>query len=125
MMIGPVRGAGLAMMLLVVAAGAQAPAPANSLREVEDQFSSCMAAKAPIPAGPEITIMFAVRRDGSAFGRRRVTYSRLTGDADERQRFVAEIDKAIDACLPLRVTPALGGAIAGRLFTITLGAPKA
>ena len=115
----------MTIALLAASASAGETAPANSLRELEQQFSSCMAAKAPIPAGPEITIMFAVRRDGSAFGKRRVTYSRLTGDADERQRFLAEIDKAIDACLPLRVTPALGGAIAGRLFTVTLGPPRA
>ena len=29
--------------------------------------------------------------------------------------------RAIDSCVPFRVTPALGGAIAGRLFSVTLG----
>ncbi len=123
-MIGPVRGAALASLLLVAPAGAQETAPANSLQELQRQFSSCLA-KSPPLVGSQITIMFAVRRDGSAFGKPRVTYSHLTGDADQKRRFLAEVGRAIDACLPLRVTPALGGAIAGRLFWVTLGAPKA
>jgi hypothetical protein len=123
-MSGSVRGAALASMLFVAAAGAEETAPANSLRELGRQFSGCLA-KSPLRVGSQITIMFAVRRDGSAFGKPRVTYSRLTGDADQKRRFLAEVDEAIDSCLPLRVTPALGAAIAGRLFSVTLGAPKA
>ena len=68
--------------------------------------------------------MFAVRRDGSAFGKPRVSYSHLEGDAEQKERFLADVEQAIDACLPLKVTPALGGAIAGRLFSVTLGGPK-
>lgn len=123
-MLGPVRATVLVSALLVAgASAADDAAPANTLQELRLQFSGCLA-KSPIVAGSQITIMFAVRRDGSAFGKPRVSYSHLEGDADDRQRFLAEVERAIDACLPLKVTPALGGAIAGRLFTVTLGGPK-
>jgi hypothetical protein len=111
-------------MLLASAARAEETPPANSLQELGRQFSSCLA-KSSLRVGSQITIMFAVRRDGSAFGKPRVTYSRLTGDADQKRRFLAEVGQAIDSCLPLRVTPALGAAIAGRLFSVTVGEPKA
>ena len=88
------------------------------------QFSSCLA-KMPLSAGSQVTITFALRRDGSAFGKPRISYSRLEGDTEQRQRFLADAEAAIDSCLPLKVTPALGGAIAGRLFSVTIGSPKA
>jgi hypothetical protein len=119
-----VLGAALASLLLVGAAGAEETAPANSLPELQRQFSSCLA-KSSLVVGSQITIRFAVRRDGSAFGKPRVTYSHLVGEADQKRRFPTEVGQAIDSCLPLRVTQALGEAIAGRLFSVTLGAPKA
>jgi len=119
-----VRVASFASALLITVAAAEEVAPANTLQELRGQFSNCLA-KSSLVAGSQMTIIFAVRRDGSAFGKPRISYSHLMGDADEKQRFLAEVRKAIDACLPLRVTPALGGAIAGRLFAVTLGRPKA
>jgi hypothetical protein len=119
-----VQVATFASAVLVTVAAAEEVAPANTLQELRSQFSNCLA-KSPLVAGSQMTIIFAVRRDGSAFGKPRISYSHLIGDADERQRFLAEVRKAIDACLPLRVTPALGGAIAGRLFSVTLGRQKA
>ena len=119
-----VRVATFASGLLITVAAAEEVAPANTLQELRSQFSNCLA-KSSLVAGSQMTIIFAVRRDGSAFGKPRISYSHLMGDADEKQRFLAEVRKAIDACLPLRVTPALGGAIAGRLFSVTLGRPKA
>jgi hypothetical protein len=122
-MLGPVRAAIFGSALLVAAANAEDAAPANTLQELRLQFSSCLA-KSPLVAGSRITIMFAVRRDGSAFGKPRVSYSHLEGDAEQKVRFLAEVEQAVDACLPLKITPALGGAIAGRLFSVTLGGPK-
>ena len=98
-----VLGAALASLLLVGAASAEEAAPANSLQGLQHQFSSCLA-KSSLVVGSQITIRFAVRRDGSAFGKPRVTYSHLVGDADQKRRFLAEVGQAIDSCLPLRVT---------------------
>jgi hypothetical protein len=83
-----------------------------------------MAGKPLGPAGSQLTIMFMMKSDGSIFGKPRISYSHLEGDEEAKQRFVDDVERAVMACLPFRVTPALGGAIAGRLFSVTLGGPK-
>ena len=106
------------------AALADEAAPANTLIELQRQFGACMAGRALGPAGSRLTIMLMMKRDGSIFGRPRITFSHLEGDADARQRFVDDAERAIEGCLPFRITPSLGAAIAGRPFVITLGRPK-
>jgi len=108
----------------VPAALAQGSAPANTLMQLRRQFGGCLARKPLGPPGSQVTITFTMKRDGSVFGKPRVTFSHLEGDPEARQRFVDDAERAIDACLPLRVTPSLGGAIAGRQFFITLGRAK-
>ena len=80
--------------------------------------------KSPGPAGSQLTIMLMMKRDGSIFGKPRITFSHLEGDREARQAFVDDAERAVEACLPFRITPSLGGAIAGRPFVITLGRPK-
>ena len=106
------------------AARAQGPAPANTLVDLQRQFGACMAGKPLGPPGSRLTIMLMMKRDGSIFGKPRITFSHLEGDADARQRFVDDAERAVEACLPFRITSSLGGAIAGRPFVITLGRPK-
>jgi hypothetical protein len=119
-----------AMIALVAAfacgaALAQDTAPANTLVELQHQLGTCMGDKSFGPAGSRLTIMLMVKRDGSIFGQPRITFSHLEGDKEARQRFIDDAERAVDACLPLRITPSLGSAIAGRQFFITLGRPKA
>ncbi len=76
------------------------------------------------PAGSQLTIMLMMKRDGSIFGKPRITFSHLEGDRRRDKRFVDDAERAVEACLPFRITPSLGGAIAGRPFVITLGRPK-
>jgi hypothetical protein len=106
------------------AALAEGAAPANTLEDLQRQFGSCMRGKSLGPAGSRLTIMLMMKRDGSIFGKPRITFSRLEGDADARRRFVDDAERAVEACLPFRITPSLGGAIAGRPFFVTLGRPK-
>jgi hypothetical protein len=103
---------------------AQDTAPANTLLDLQRQFGACMAGKSLGPPGSRLTIMLMMKRDGSVFGKPRITFSHLEGDADARQRFVDDAERAVEACLPFRITPSLGGAIAGRPFVITLGRAK-
>jgi len=113
--------AALAALLAPAIAVAQEPAPANTLMDMRRQFGACMSERPIGPAGSRATIVFMLKRDGSIFGKPRITYSHLEGDEETRRRFLDEAERAVGACLPLKVTPALGGAIAGRLFSITLG----
>jgi hypothetical protein len=107
------------------AALAEGAAPANTLVELQRQFGSCMGGKSLGPAGSRLTIMLMMKRDGSILGKPRITFSHLEGDADARRRFVDDAKRAVEACLPFRITPSLGGAIAGRPFFVTLGRPRA
>jgi len=99
---------------------AEEAAPANTLVDMRRAVGACLS-RTPIATGSRVTIMFMTKRDGSIFGRPRISYAHLEGDADTKRRFLEEAERAVDSCLPLRVTPALGEAIAGRMFTITLG----
>jgi hypothetical protein len=104
---------------------AEDAAPANTLVELQHQLGACMAGKSLGPAGSRLTIMLMMKRDGSIFGKPRITFSHLEGDKDSRQQFVDDTERAVETCLPFRITPSLGGAIAGRPFFISLGRPKA
>jgi hypothetical protein len=104
---------------------AEETAPANTLVDLQRQFSACMAGKSAGPAGSRLSIMLMMKRDGSIFGKPRITFSHLEGDRQARQAFVDDVDRAVEACLPFRITPSLGGAIAGRPFVLTFGRPKA
>ncbi len=118
----PVLVAAAALLVTTVAA-AQDAEPANTLKDLRRHFASCLAEGSPSP-GSQITIVFALRRDGTAFGKPRISYSRLDRDSDRQQRFLTETAKAIDSCLPLKLTPALGRALAGRLFSVTISSPN-
>jgi hypothetical protein len=117
----------LAAILASGACGAvaQGAAPANTLVELQHQLGACMAGKSLGPAGSRLTIMLMMKRDGSIFGKPRITFSHLEGDKDARQQFIDDAERAVETCLPFRITPSLGGAIAGRPFFIALGRPKA
>jgi hypothetical protein len=104
---------------------AQGAPPANTLVELQRQVGTCLGGQSFGPAGSRLAIMLMMKRDGSIFGKPRITFSHLEGDKDARQQFVDDAERAVQACLPFRITPSLGGAIAGRPFVITLGRPKA
>ena len=112
------------LALLARAALAQETTPANTLADLSRQFGACVSVRPLGPEGSRITIAFMMKRDGSIFGKPRITYAHFEGDAEAKARFLDEAARAVAACLPLKVTPALGGAIAGRMFTITLGREK-
>ena len=95
-------------------------APANSLPDLWRELSSCVEAPSD-SAGSELTIAFALKRVGSLLGKPRITYSHLLGDADAQHAFVAGAIGALAKCLPISITDDLGGAIAGRPFSIRIG----
>jgi hypothetical protein len=95
-------------------------APANTLPDLWRELSACV--KGPgDSAGSELTIVFALKRDGSLFGKPRITHSHLLGDADAQSAFVSGAIGALAKCLPISITDDLGGAIAGRPLSIRIG----
>ncbi len=98
-------------------AGAQDAAPANTLHDLGARLEACLKtghSRDDLANGSEVTVLFALKRDGSLMGRPRITHSSLIGGIDDQKLFLAAVISAIDACLPLAITPGLGGAIAGR-----------
>jgi hypothetical protein len=106
--------------LLAALPGNAQGAPANTLPELWRGLNLCMGAPGA-NMDSELTIVFALRRDGSLLGTPRITHSRLVGDADAQRTFVAAAIGALEKCLPVKITDELGGAIAGRLFAIRIG----
>jgi hypothetical protein len=88
---------------------------ADNLRQLYLALDRCLS-EIPIrgSAGSEITVVFSLRRDGGLFGQPRISYSRLTGDAGEQKVFATQIAAGFNRCLPVSISTALGGAIAGR-----------
>ncbi|HEX7200274.1 MAG TPA: hypothetical protein VF213_12395, partial [Dongiaceae bacterium] len=64
------------------AALADDAAPANTLADLQRQFSACMKGKSAGPPGSRLTIMLMMKRDGSIFGKPRITFSHLEGDRE-------------------------------------------
>lgn len=108
----------LAVLLAALPAAAQTP-PADTLRELYASLGRCLG-EAHGREGSAVTIVFSLRRDGSLIGRPRISYARLPGDSEAQRRFLAGLGAALARCLPVAVTPGLGGAIAGRLLTFRL-----
>jgi hypothetical protein len=101
----------------------RAPPLGGPLGRLRDLFPAIGACWAP-PAGLsrleslEVTVRFSLRRDGSLFGAPRVTFATPAAETRAREVLRTSTVEAIRACTPLEITPALGGAIAGRPIAV-------
>jgi hypothetical protein len=109
--IGAVAALGLVALLALRPDAAEA-APANTLRELWAQLGECLQTAEGVE-GLDLTIVFSLKRDGALLGKPRITHSKSLSDADLRRAAVS-LERAMNKCLPLSITDALGGAIAGR-----------
>ena len=130
------RGQELRLTLVLTPQGARteppaaaAPAPPrgklNTIREVFGALRSCFSG-ALGAAGPRelsATIRFSFTRQGEILGEPRFTYVQSDLPADTRQAFERDIGHALVACMPLPFTDGLGGALAGRPFSIRIVKP--
>ena len=112
----------LALCLLLVASPALA-APANTLRDLSAKLDACFAS-VKLNTEAEATVVFSLKRNGSLNGKPRITYAKLPPDESRRNGDAAVISHALGGCLPIPVTDSLGGAIAGRVFTLHLGGKR-
>ncbi len=106
----------IAAALISLPAAADA-APANTLREMFDGLRTCLA-PAGLTAGSAVTVVFSLRRDGTLIGKPRIAFAKTSADPETTKRDFAAIAARFDHCLPMPVTDALGGAIAGRPIAI-------
>jgi len=97
--------------------------PDHDLDSIGDLFAELRSCWSPPPAdtaqpGTQMTVRFSFKRDGDMIGPPRMTFATAGISADTRATYLKAINTSLDACVPLKFTGSLGGAIAGRPIAI-------
>lgn len=97
--------------------------PDHDLDNIGDLFAALRSCWSPPPEdaareGMQMSIRFSFKRDGEMIGTPRVTFATAGVPADTRATYLKAINTSLDACLPLKFTNGLGGALAGRPIAI-------
>jgi hypothetical protein len=97
--------------------------PEHDLDSIGDLFAAlraCWSPPSPDIAwqGMQMSVRFSFKRDGELVAPPRLTFATHGASADTRAVYLKAIDASLDACLPLKFTSGLGGALAGRPIAI-------
>lgn len=97
--------------------------PNHDLDTIGDLFAALRSCWSPPPAasareGMQMSVRFSFRRSGEIIGAPRMTYVTEGVSADTRASYLKAINASLDACVPLKFSGGLGGAIAGRPIAI-------
>jgi hypothetical protein len=97
--------------------------PDHDLDTIGDLFAELRSCWSPPPAeaaraGMQMSVRFSFKRSGEMIAPPRMTFSTSGTAADTRATYLKAINASLDACLPLKFTGGLGGALAGRPIAI-------
>ena len=97
--------------------------PGHDLDTIGDLFAALRSCWTPPPAenarhGMQMSVRFSFKRSGEIIAAPRLTYSTAGASADTRATYLKAINASRDACMPLKFTGGLGGALAGRPIAI-------
>ena len=97
--------------------------PDHDLDSIGDLFAELRSCWSPPPAddakeGMQMTVRFSFKRDGEIIASPRLTFATVGVSADTRATYLKAINASLDACVPLKFTDSLGGALAGRPIAI-------
>jgi len=97
--------------------------PDHDLDTIGDLFAALRSCWSPPPPdvgqeGMEISVRFSFKRSGEMIGPPRMTYAKAGASPDLRGIYLKAVDSSLDACLPLKFSAGLAGAIAGRPIAI-------
>ena len=97
--------------------------PDHDLDNIGDLFAALRSCWTPPPAesakeGMQMTVRFSFKRSGDLIGPPRMTFATQGTPADVRGTYLKAINDSIGACVPLKFTGNLGGALAGRPIAI-------
>ena len=97
--------------------------PDHDLDNIGDLFAALRSCWSPPPAdnareGMQISVRFSFKRSGELIGAPRLTFATAGVSADTRATYLKAINTSLDACVPLKFTGNLGGALAGRPIMI-------
>jgi len=97
--------------------------PDHDLDTIADLFAALRSCWTPPPADAarpdmQMTVRFSFNRSGGMIGAPRMTFATAGAPADVRAAYLKAINASLDACVPLKFTGDLGGALAGRPIAI-------
>ena len=97
--------------------------PDHDLDTIGDLFAELRSCWSPPPQdaareGMQMSVRFSFKRSGEMIGPPRVTFATAGVPADTRATYLKAINASLDACIPLKFTSGLGGALAGRPIAI-------
>ena len=97
--------------------------PDHDLDTIGDLFAALRSCWSPPPAesareGMQMSVRFSFKRSGEIISTPRMTYATADASADTRATYIKAINASLDACVPLKFTGGLGGALAGRPIAI-------
>jgi hypothetical protein len=97
--------------------------PDHDLDTIGDLFAELRSCWSPPPPGSarpgmQMSVRFSFKRSGELIGAPRLTYATAGVPADVRATYLNAINSSLHACVPLKLTGGLGGALAGRPIAI-------
>ncbi|MFT4117271.1 hypothetical protein [Bradyrhizobium sp.] len=96
--------------------------PDHDLDTIGDLFAELRGCWSPpsdnAHAGMQMSVRFSFNRAGGLIGPPRLTYATGGVPAETRTTYLNAINESLKACLPLKFTSGLGGALAGRPIAI-------
>ena len=97
--------------------------PDHDLDTIGDLFAALRSCWTPPPAesaraGMQMSVLFSFKRSGEIIAAPRLTFSTSGVPADTRSLYLKAITASLEACVPLKFTGGLGGALAGRPIAI-------
>jgi hypothetical protein len=97
--------------------------PDHDLDTIGDLFAALRSCWSPPPAddareGMQMSVLFSFKRSGEIIAPPRVTYATRDVPQQTRDTYRKAITASLDACVPLKFTGGLGGALAGRPIAI-------
>jgi hypothetical protein len=97
--------------------------PDHDLDNIGELFAALRSCWSPPPVdtareGMQMTVRFSFKRSGELIGAPRLTFATAGVSPDTRATYLKAINASLDACVPLKFTGGLGGALAGRPIMI-------
>jgi hypothetical protein len=97
--------------------------PDHDLDNIGDLFAALRSCWSPPAAeeareGMEMSVRFSFKRSGEMIAAPRLTFATAGAPMDTRTTYLNAINASLNACLPLKFTDGLGGALAGRPIAI-------
>ncbi|MGL4495952.1 MAG: hypothetical protein ACRCUX_09065, partial [Beijerinckiaceae bacterium] len=96
------------------------PVQLNRINEIAPYLQRCWSVPTGLTqsATLDATIRMSLSRDGRVIGEPRITYVNRAASPAQKDAIVRSMQRAVAVCAPFPLSPQLGNAVAGRIFSI-------